>query len=265
LHATLEQGQPDAAQVRPLKQQASRRVLLVTRLGPQTITVACHPRAQRVRLSFRRERGFRLSCPPGTSDALVEAVLQQARPWVESILERHPAPLQSPLLLPDTLCLAATGESWPLHYGSGARSSVAARAIRIPGAACSEAARVALVRIVRQLAAERLGQRTVELARQHGFVFSSVSIGVARSRWGSCSASGRIRLNAALLFVPYRLVDHVVLHELAHTRHLNHSAAFWETVAAMEPDHPSSRRALAACWQHLPRWLWPRQSRSTGG
>ncbi|MFH0769942.1 MAG: YgjP-like metallopeptidase domain-containing protein [Candidatus Peregrinibacteria bacterium] len=65
------------------------------------------------------------------------------------------------------------------------------------------------------------------------------------SRWGSCSRSGSVTLNAALLFVPEHLFTYVVVHELAHRIHPNHSASFWKCVSKAYPAYREARRMLA--------------------
>lgn len=63
-------------------------------------------------------------------------------------------------------------------------------------------------------------------------------------RFGSCAPGGRITLNTALLFVPEKLRTYVILHELAHIPHPNHSHSFWDSVAAWLPDYKENRKAL---------------------
>jgi predicted metal-dependent hydrolase len=72
----------------------------------------------------------------------------------------------------------------------------------------------------------------------------SVRIGSARSRWGSCSASGRINYSWFIIMGDARLIDYLVIHELAHMKHLNHSAQFWEEVAKYEPEARVQRKKL---------------------
>ncbi|RKZ37991.1 MAG: hypothetical protein DRQ37_00510 [Gammaproteobacteria bacterium] len=81
---------------------------------------------------------------------------------------------------------------------------------------------------------------------------AGISVRNQRTRWGSCSAGGRISLNWRLLMLPARLADYVIVHELCHLRHLNHSAAFWNTVAAAIPDHRQRRGELRALEGALP-------------
>jgi len=97
---------------------------------------------------------------------------------------------------------------------------------------------------LRDLAARQLPARLLELARAHGFAVAGVSVRNQRTRWGSCSPSGRISLNWRLIHVPPAVCDYVLLHELTHLRHLNHSARFWRELARLCPHHAEARRWL---------------------
>ena len=88
-----------------------------------------------------------------------------------------------------------------------------------------------------------------------GLTFADVTVRRQRSRWGSCSSAQRISLNCALLFVEPRLVRYLFIHELCHTRHLNHSRAFWRLVARFEPDYEVREAALAQAWRMVPGWV----------
>lgn len=72
-----------------------------------------------------------------------------------------------------------------------------------------------------------LPPRLAALSRQCGLPFHDVKINSSSGRWGSCSTRGDINLSFHLLLLPSHLIDYVLLHELAHTRVMNHSAAFW--------------------------------------
>ncbi len=80
---------------------------------------------------------------------------------------------------------------------------------------------------LRKQAKAILPPRLRELASMHGFSHARVRITSARTRWGSCSARGNINLSLYLMILPLRLSDYVLLHELCHTRELNHGSRFW--------------------------------------
>lgn len=89
-----------------------------------------------------------------------------------------------------------------------------------------------------------LPRRLSYLALEGGFSYSSVRYSNAKGRWGSCNSRGVISLNVALMNLPKELIDYVLVHELSHTRHLNHSQSFWQTVESYYPDYKMARKSL---------------------
>lgn len=94
--------------------------------------------------------------------------------------------------------------------------------------------------------------RVHHYARALGVPLPSVRISSARTRWGSCSAAGRISLNWRLVHVPSRLIDYVVAHEIAHLREMNHSSRFWSLLEGIYPGCREARRELNALERKLP-------------
>ena len=74
----------------------------------------------------------------------------------------------------------------------------------------------------------------------------AVKLTKAKTQWGSCTAAGSVRLNVQLIKLPVRLLDYVVVHELAHLRELNHSTSFWRVVESACPDYANLRDELKA-------------------
>ena len=78
-------------------------------------------------------------------------------------------------------------------------------------------------------------------APQMGVTYGRVTIRCQRSRWGSCSGSGNLNFNCLLALAPREVLDYVVVHELAHRKHMDHSAAFWQEVGRVLPDYRARR------------------------
>ena len=105
-----------------------------------------------------------------------------------------------------------------------------------------------LMRQARRLFTERLDH----FAPQLGVQWRKLSLSSAGTRWGSASADGAIRLNWRLIHFRQSVIDYVVAHELSHLRVMDHSPRFWDTVAAVVPDHAERRQQLRL--GALPRW-----------
>ena len=84
--------------------------------------------------------------------------------------------------------------------------------------------------------------------------FAGLSLRDTRSRWGSCAASGRLMFSWRLAMAPPAVLDYVAAHEVAHLRHMDHSPAFWDTVARLLPDHAASRLWLRQNGSGLLAW-----------
>jgi len=206
-----------------------------------------HRRARHYILRLRDDGGVRVTVPRGGSRADAERFLHERRDWIAR--ERHrralatagrDKPWRAGTIIP------LRGVDMPLEVtpaGGRLKVTFAGEALTVP-AAEGASLRVKVERHLRRLASRELSARVNELARAHGFTVAGVSIRNQRTRWGSCSPSGRISLNWRLIQVPPAVSDYVLLHELTHLRHLNHSARFWRELARLCPHYAEARRWL---------------------
>lgn len=106
-----------------------------------------------------------------------------------------------------------------------------------------ELLRSAIIRALKKSAQAYLPPLLNELATHYGFTYKKVKITGSKSRWGSCSAIGSINLSCYLMLLPPHLMDYVLLHELTHTREMNHGPKFWEILNSLTEGKAHTLRA----------------------
>ncbi|MEO1636808.1 MAG: SprT family zinc-dependent metalloprotease [Cyanobacteria bacterium J06631_9] len=113
--------------------------------------------------------------------------------------------------------------------------------------------------VLRKWLAHKAHRELAPWLRQLGFELDlpchRISVRGQKTRWASCSSHKDISLNFKLLFLPRPLVHYVLVHELCHTVHMNHSAKFWHLVGEKQPDYEWRRKAIKSAWRYVPRWV----------
>jgi predicted metal-dependent hydrolase len=239
-----------------------------------------HPRANRllrlagcdVAYEFKRGKrrtiglkvtgeGLSVSAPRWTPVSEVEALLRDKSDWVldklQNARQREGELEQARTVWADGAELAYLGDRVrlaldPTHAFAQAGAALQAAApdalpvLRLglahsaSEAQIRDAAQAWLMRQAEQLFAQRLDH----FAPQLGVRYERLRLSSAGTRWGSASVDGCIRLNWRLIHLSMDLIDYVVVHELSHLRHMNHSPQFWDVVASVLPDHGERRLAL---------------------
>lgn len=108
----------------------------------------------------------------------------------------------------------------------------------------TQRARDAKKKILAKKAREYLPYRLEYYAKLYGYHYERCRLSHAATRWGSCSSTGTISLNIGLMQVPEPLRDYVIVHELAHLNHMDHSAAFWTEVGQHDRNYKEHRQKL---------------------
>jgi predicted metal-dependent hydrolase len=234
--------------------------------SPQETTAGWHVRISRKarRLSIRVFPGGRVEVvvPPGVGLPAIERFVSKHRTWAEkrvrefallapSVAQRRPAEIQLPL----------TGQRWNVAYQPGGRGAVTEARdgllhVRLARDSEREVSRL-LLRWLGGVALGELRQRLEDTSRDIGIDYARMHLRRQRTRWGSCSTAGTISLNLCLMFQKPEIVRYLMVHELCHRRHMNHSERFWDLVASFEPNWRALDRELLKGWRSVPAWVFP--------
>jgi len=226
----------------------------------QNWSVRQSARARRLSVRVFRNGGVEIVVPPRTSPHRVSAFVSEHREWIERQRQRAVPQVDWPLP-PRELALSAVDEHWRCSVVS-APGRVRVRALdgselQLKGPVRDrEHTRQVILRWLIRHAAERFEAPLRELALLMGLKAGKLQIRCQRTRWGSCSRLGTISLNVCLLFQRPEVLRYLIIHELSHLRHMNHSARFWAEVARHEPDWKTLDRELQQGWRRVPTWVF---------
>ncbi len=205
-----------------------------------------------VKLKIMADGRLCVTMPPGTPLFLAKAVVAQSRKAIRSALTKVNSS-QNSYKNGDLI-----GKSHRLVIvdGSNFSSRICSQELKIiaPQQANEQELqnfiKASVQKSMRWQAKTFLPPRIEKLAIENGFSYKTLRFSSATSRWGSCSTNKTISLNIWLMQLPTEVIDYVIVHELCHTRHMNHSKDFWALVETIVPSHRLYRTILK---QHQPR------------
>ncbi len=205
-----------------------------------------HPTARFYRLTLQRDGSFRCTIPTRGNLADAQDFVGRHLSWMESRLVRRSLRPLPPNEWRLGLPVWFRGVPTPIvRAPDGPHLLLGDLPIPTPDPQQHDL-RIPVERALRNLAATELPNRVHVLASPHGLSPSAIHVRNQRSRWGSCSARGRISLNWRLVQVPPHIRDYIILHELAHLRHLNHSPSFWNEVRRLCPGFEAAESWIKA-------------------
>jgi len=162
---------------------------------------------------------------------------------------------------PERISLPAIGRELNVRYRQQPDTSTVQQrrrgdTVTLRGLITDDSACIAgLKRCLAGVARKEFEPRLRALSAETGLDFKRIHIRLQRSCWGSHSCSGTISLNLCLLFLEPELLRYLLVHELSHAKHMNHSAHFWRLVESHEPDYRELDRRLGESWRAVPAWL----------
>jgi predicted metal-dependent hydrolase len=215
--------------------------------GIGQVLLAKRKGSRNLRLTIRPDGVVRVGLPAWAPYSVGIKFAKDRTDWINRHLMNSQKP---PLKHGDRI-----GKSFRLDFRhDNARKTVVTRIVAneiriqspypISHADAQKAAAAASERALKTDAERLLSLRLKELAVKYGFSFRSLKVKKLRSRWGSCSSQSDITLNIYLIQLPWKLIDYVILHELTHTQHMNHSQDFWDHMQKILPDTKALRRQI---------------------
>lgn len=234
-------------------------------------TVRESSRSRYIRLRVTPRCGLEIVLPPGCSRSRIPLILERKQQWIRAALERVAAdharfPVIPTWQLPERIAFPATQRTWQVEvhpekarhttvreHGAGllqVRGEVGRANDRQAATACRAALHRWWLRQGRKHLLPLLG----EISRETELPFTRATVRRQRTRWGSCSRQKVVSLNAKLLFLEPALVRYVIIHELCHTKEMNHSPRFWRLVQAGCPDFRALNKTLRQAWHSVPSW-----------
>jgi predicted metal-dependent hydrolase len=223
-------------------------------------------KARRVTLRIFPDRRIEVVVPNGFDKRLVPGIVSEKEGWIQRVFKKMgrsgedsaqstPAPA-----LPEYVHLKAIDRLYRVEYFTmmtgrlDLREHGESRLILSGDVGGYEACRHLLQRWLRRKAALHLVAALRQASFETGLSFAKVQIRSQASRWGSCSSRGTISLNCKLMFLPHKLVRYILLHELCHTVHLDHSHRFWSLLSKHESNCGSLRAEVRASDALVPHW-----------
>lgn len=200
--------------------------------------------------------------PRRTRAADVEAFVRDNAEWIRDARESFSAGYAGdPFALPESIALPAAGRTLAVRYLS--RPGAANVRYRLSGTCVVLTGRIdderlcinALRRCLAAIAKKELAPRLRSLSLLMNTPYKKMQVRAQRTCWGSRSSSGTISLNVCLLFLDPSVVRYLLVHELCHGRHMNHSQRFWKLVSRYEPHYRRLDEKLSDSWRQVPAWM----------
>lgn len=211
-----------------------------------------------VRLRLIPDGTLRATLPPGGTLRHVQQLIDESRDELRKLMGEHNAH-KSQYVNGQQIGQSHQLEIIQALTGKTSRHTIREQKIIVALAAGVDSttpAAQAIIRTAVKAALTReakayLPRRLAYLAQQHGFTYEKVRFANQSGRWGSCSSSGTISLNIALMNLPLEIIDYVIIHELCHTVHLHHQPDFWSLVETHQPNYRALRKELKSHNPHL--------------
>ena len=209
-------------------------------------------RRKTLALIVRGDGSLIVRAPMRTPKYRIEEFVTEHYPWIE----KKRAELQSLGVASSKQYIPGEtfmflGQSFPLEIAKNQAESLVLNGSFRLSESVSRQAKSVFEHWYRQQARKIISERVNIYANGYGFQYQGIKITSAQTRWGSCSINGSLNFSWRLILAPLKQVDYVIVHELVHTIHHNHSERFWKKVEDLMPDYRERQKWLRKHGPHL--------------
>jgi predicted metal-dependent hydrolase len=225
---------------------------------PPPYHVRRHRRARSVKLRAEQHKGLMITVPYRFSVRELPGILEENKDWIIKQLSRiH---LQPSLVLPDSITFYSIQQTWKINYEPADHifrmTTHAPNEIMLQGDQTDyQRCRKILLHWIKKQSKLHLTAELQRISQETQLHYNGLMIRGQKTVWGSCTSRKSISLNYKLFLLPAHLMRYVIIHELCHTKHLNHSTNFWSLVARFDPDYEQHRRELRQAERYIPAWI----------
>lgn len=242
---------------------------------PNQYAIRVSNRAKYMRLTVSLDKGIVVVVPRSMSKRqltqYIPEFIKDKQLWISEAIEKLQAKnivkkTIDQCALPEIIALPGIGQVFSIDYQSESNSYCSETTVKlrhktdfqleIRGNIKDKIQTFSLLeQFFKRYAKYYLKQKLEQLSDELNLPYNRLTIRAQKTRWGSCSAKKNINLNYRLLFIEEELLDYLLLHELVHTVHMNHSKVFWAYLESLMPDARRRDKKINQAAAELPCWI----------
>ena len=212
-----------------------------------------HQKRKSMRVTVSANGQINVYVPKRTPLATVTKFVESRKSFIREAVKKQQGNHNSGLFGDPTEApfLYYMGNKLPVIFGENQPPILTRDGFYLPCDLSMDQYRDIITELYRPIATEYITARAEAISREVSIPYGKLRFARSISRWGSCSSSGTVSFSVYLIAVPPECIDHVIMHELAHKKEMNHSIRFYNVLGKMESDH----RELQAQLKQYSKWV----------
>jgi predicted metal-dependent hydrolase len=210
----------------------------------QTYQIQYHPRSHNLKIKIEATGKVVVVAPRDCPVFFIDQFVKKHQDWIDKHLAQ--VQKQGTRKKKDDSILQVFGQNYTkkittdkdLHIGVYIQGK---DALIVPVTQSATSVNKSVENFLKSTAEKYIIPRTHQLGKQMGITFKRITLKAQKTRWGSCSSEGNLNFNWRLVHCPPEVIDYVIIHELSHRKHMNHSDRFWNLVSQYDPEYMKHR------------------------